>query len=117
VKTCGDQTPIGNAKEFIYGVNLAASNSATFTVNGTGFDPYIALMAGTDCNSLDTCSTNNAENLGSAGQDIAIGPTNNASAGQYWIVITDPTNANNCGPFNLTLTGTLPVKLESFNVE
>jgi len=117
VKTCGDTTTVGNAKEFIYSVTLGSGNGATLSVNGTGFNPYIALMSGTDCNSLDGCNTNNAENAGSAGQDIAIGPTNNAATGQYWLVITDPASAQACGAFTLTVTGSLPVKLQNFSVD
>lgn len=117
VKTCGDTTPIGNAKETIFSVTFgAAINNATFSVNGTGFSPYIGLMSGPACNSLDTCASN-FENLGNAGQDIGIGPTTNFPAGQYWIVITDATSPSACGTFNLTVSGKLPVQLQSFSID
>ena len=116
VKTCGDTTTIGNAKEYIYSVTLGSGNNATLSVNGTGFNPYIALMAGADCNSLDTCQTSNAENAGNAGQDIAVGPTNGAASGSYFLVITDPSAAS-CGAFSLTVTGSLPVTLQKFSVD
>lgn len=124
VNTCGDLTPIGNAKDFIYSVSLGASNSGVFTVTspgaagaGTGFNPYVAFMSGAACNSLDTCATNNAENQGNSGTGVAVGPTNNAAAGTYFLVITDAGAAANCGPFNLVVTGTLPVELKNFSVE
>lgn len=122
--TCSDLTPIGGAKEFIYQVTLGAVNSAAFTVNspgaagaGTGFNPYVAFMSGAPCNSLDTCATNNAENAGNAATNVTVGPSNNAPAGVYFLVITDPAAAANCGPFNVTLAGTLPVTLQKFSVE
>jgi len=122
--TCGDSTPIGNGKEFIYSVTLGATNSAAFTVispgaagNGTGFNPYVAFMNGSPCNSLDTCSTNNAEAQGNANTNVTVGPTSNAAAGAYFLVITDLGSATNCGPFNVTLAGTLPVELKTFSVE
>lgn len=114
VNTCGDATAVGNAKDTIYSVTLGATNSATFSVNGTGFNPYIALMSGAACNSLDGCGS--MENAGSAGADIQIGPTGNLPAGQYWLVITDPGNAAGCGTFALTASPTLPVQLQSFSI-
>lgn len=114
VNTCGDATAIGNAKETIYSVTLGATNSATFSVVGTGFNPYIALMSGAACNSLDGCGA--FENAGNAGTPVAIGPTANSPAGQYWLVITDPSNAAGCGTFALTATPTLPVQLQSFSI-
>jgi hypothetical protein len=116
VKTCGDTTPIGNAKEYIYSVSLGTGNDASITVTGTGFNPYVALMAGADCNSLDTCQTNNSENAGAADAGITVGPTN-APTGSYFLVITDPSNAAACGAFTLDITGTLPVKLQEFSVD
>jgi hypothetical protein len=124
VNTCGDLTPVGNAKDAIYSLTLGATNSATFTVtspgaagNGTGFNPYVALMSGAACNSLDTCTTNGAENQGNSGTGVAVGPSNNAAAGTYFLVITDAGVATNCGPFNVTLTGAMPVTLKNFSVE
>jgi hypothetical protein len=124
VNTCGDATPIGNAKEFIYQVTLGPVNSAAFTVvspgaagAATGFNPYVAFMSGAPCNSLDTCSTNNAENAGNATTSVTVGPSANAPAGVYFLVITDPAAAANCGPFNVTLAGQLPVTLQKFSVE
>jgi len=121
---CGDGTPIGGAKEFIYSVSLGATNSAAFTVNspgvagaGTGFNPYVAFMSGAACNSLDTCATNNAENSGNAQTNVTVGPTANAPAGTYFLVITDAGAAANCGPFTVALAGTLPVTLQKFSVE
>jgi len=121
VKTCGDGTSIGNGKEFIYSVTLGNTNSAQFTVNspgaagaGTGFNPYVAFMNGAACNSLDSCNTPNAENQGNAATNVSVGPTANAAAGQYFLVITDLASATNCGPFTVALTGTLPVELKKF---
>jgi hypothetical protein len=115
VKTCGDTTPIGNGKEAILAVNLGTGNNATLTITGTGFNPYVALMAGADCNSLDTCQTNNSENAGSAGAGVVIGPTN-APVGSYFLVITDP-GGPACGAFTVGVQGTLPVKLQNFSVD
>jgi len=124
VKTCGDTTTIGNAKDFIYSVTLGATNSATFTVTSpgaaganTGFNPYVAFMSGAACNSLDSCNTNGAENQGVSGAGVAVGPSGNAPAGPYFLVITDAAAAQNCGPFNLVVNGVLPVELKNFSVE
>jgi hypothetical protein len=124
VNACQDLTPISAAKEFIYQVTLGAVNSAAFTVispgaagANTGFNPYVAFMSGAPCNSTDTCATNNAENAGNAMTNVTVGPSNNAPAGVYFLVITDPAVQANCGPFNVTLAGQLPVTLQKFSVE
>jgi len=116
VASCGDTTPIGNAKDSIYSVGLGATNSATFSVNGTGFAPYVALMSGPACNSLNGCGA--FENQGAAGTGVAVGPTANAAAGTYFLLITDGTgSAAACGTFAITVSGVLPVSLQNFSVE
>ena len=114
VLSCGDSTPIGGAQDFIYSVTLGSNNNATFTVHTAAFNPYIALMSGASCNSTNGCGA--FENLGNANADVAIGPTANAAAGQYWLLITDA-GANACGAFTLGIVGALPVQLQNFSVD
>ncbi|WP_257387756.1 hypothetical protein [Tahibacter caeni] len=115
VQTCGDTTPIGNARDAIYQVALGATNTATFSVNGTGFNPYIALMNGPACNSVNTCP---GENAGNAGAAVTVDPADNLPAGTYFVFITDQGGAAGaCGTFALTTTPVLPVSLQNFSVE
>ena len=116
-KTCANGTTLATGPDFIYSVTLGASSSAVFTVNGTGFNPYIALMSGAACNSNDTCGS--YENLGSPSTDIPLPSTSGLPAGQYWLVISDAQANITCpgATFTLSSTGTLPVKLEQFSVD
>lgn len=117
VATCGDATTIGNARDAIYQVQLGATNNPTFTVNGTGFAPYIALMNGPACNSINSC-VSNGENAGNAGTNVVLDPGDNLAAGTYFLFITDQSGAAAaCGAFSLVTTPVLPVSLQKFSVE
>lgn len=115
-QTCANGTGLATGPDFIYSVTVGATSSAVFTVNGTGFNPYIALMSGVACNSLDTCGA--YENTGTAATNISLPSTTGLAAGQYWLVITDVTANVTCpgATFTLSSTGTLPVKLQGFSV-
>jgi len=114
VQTCGDTTSIGNARDAIYQVQLGAANTATFSVTGTGFAPYVALMNGPACNSLNACQ---AEDIGTAGNALVINPADNLPAGNYYLFITESTGSAACGAISLTTTPVLPVSLQKFSVE
>jgi hypothetical protein len=114
VQTCGDTTTIGNARDAIYQVQLGATNSATFSVTGTGFAPYIALMNGPACNSVNTCP---GENAGNAGEAVTVDPANNLPAGTYFLFITEQSGSAACGAMALNTTPVLPVSLQKFSVE
>jgi hypothetical protein len=117
VATCGDATTIGNARDAIYQVQLGAANNPTFTVNGTGFAPYIALMNGPACNSINSCASN-GENAGNAGTNVVLDPGDNLAAGTYFVFITDQSGAAAaCGAFSLVTQPNLPVSLQKFSVE
>jgi hypothetical protein len=118
VQTCANTTFLAQAPDYIYSVQLGPSSNVVFTVNGTGFYPYIALMSGAACNTGDNCPSN-FENTGNPGQNISLPSTTGLPAGQYWLVITDITQNVTCpgATFTLSSTGTLPVKLQGFSVE
>jgi hypothetical protein len=111
--TCADATAIGNSRDAIYQVQLGAVNNATFSVTGTGFDPYVALMNGPSCNSINTCPS---ENAGSAGMAVIIDPPDNLPAGTYFLFITEQSGSTACGAFALT-ANSVPVTLQQFSVD
>ncbi len=113
VQTCGDTTTIGNARDAIYQLQFGPINNFTFTVTGTGFAPYVALMNGPACNSVNTCP---AENAGNAGEAVVLDPNNNLPAGTYFLFITEQSGSAACGAFTVTTAGT-PVSLQKFSVE
>lgn len=113
VQTCGDTTTIGNARDAIYQVQIAAASNPTFSVTGTGFAPYVALMNGPVCNSINNCP---GENVGNAGEAVTIDPPNNLPAGTYFLFITERSGSAACGAFAIT-TFAVPVTLQKFSVE
>ena len=44
--TCAGGTSLAAAPDAIYQVQIGATSSAVFSLQGTGFNPYIALMSG-----------------------------------------------------------------------
>jgi len=69
---------------------------------------------------LGTCADNGAcpvENT--TGTGTVVSPTvSGQAAGTYFIIVTDSSATGaQCGPYDLSFAGTLPVKLENFSVE
>ncbi len=116
----GDTVPNGNGA-YVFAVPIGPNNSSlTFTVvsSTTGFNPEMALMAapcdadpnGGAC-SID--STNGTQTVGPVAPSPAI-----TTGGTYYLIVTDLAADNpGCGQFNMTVAGTLPVKLQKFSVK
>jgi hypothetical protein len=116
----GDTVPNGNGA-YVFSIPLGAANSGLqFTVvsTTTGFNPELAFMA-TTCDADPNggaCTideTNGTQTVG----PFAPNPATPA-AGSYFVIVTDLAADNpGCGAFNLTVAGTLPVKLQDFSVQ
>ena len=99
-------------------VNMAASQNFTFSVTTSVFTPDIALLSGS-CADNSPC-VNGTDYIGPNGSpSTATSATvSGQPAGTYYLIVTDPTAAGaQCGAYNLTLTGTLPVQLQGFSVQ
>jgi hypothetical protein len=115
----GTYCDVANApqKEDIYSVTLASA-SATITLNnttGAGYTPALVLFQGT-CINGSNCAANSAPTTDGGNATLA---TTGVSDGAYFLAVTADPNASstNCGAYNLTWTGTLPVKLQDFSVD
>ncbi|MDR3388403.1 MAG: hypothetical protein P4L92_15250 [Rudaea sp.] len=99
-------------------VQLNVGNSANITIgvvsSTTGFNPELAYTTGA-CSSLSACTVDDTNNTQTVGPDT---PTTQPAAGTTFIFISD-LNAESpgCGNYNLTVGGTLPVKLQNFSVQ
>jgi len=100
-------------------IDLAASQSFTFsavtpgTQAGQAFSVNIALLA-TNCADNASCVGDFTTDSGSATSTTISGQP----AGTYFIIVTDSTGVGSqCGTYDLTVAGTLPVKLENFSVD
>ena len=106
----------------VWQVPLGASQNFTFSVTSDVFIPDLALFA-TSCADNATC-VNGTDYIGNT--PVAPATTSTATstavsgnaAGTYFLVVTDSTGVGaQCGAYNLTLAGTLPVKLQEFSVQ
>lgn len=116
-KTCANGTSLATGPDAIYQITIGSPSSGVITVNGAGFNPYIALMSGASCNSLDTCGA--YENLGGPGSNISLPSTSGLAAGTYYLVISDAQSNITCpgATFTVSYTGNLPVQLQQFSID
>jgi len=110
---CGG-TSYSNFGTDVWQVNLAASQNFTFSVTSAAFTPDIALLSGS-CADNAPC-VNSLDYSSGTGTATTATYTGNA-AGTYYVVITDSTATGaQCGAYNLSFAGTLPVKLQNFSI-
>ena len=122
--TCGNNAAFGDicsggtesfngAGVDVYQINVGASENFTFSVTSTAFFPNIFLI-GTSCNDTVNCTVNQTNGTGS----VSSGAVTTAPAGTNFIVVADTgVDSPGCGAYTLSLTGTLPVKLQSFSIQ
>ena len=98
----------------VWQVNLAASQNFTFTVTSAAFTPDVALVSGS-C--TDSASCVNSTDYSNGTGTVTTASFSGNPAGTYYVIITDSTATGaQCGAYNLSFTGTLPVKLQNFSI-
>jgi len=118
---CGGATLTGAANVYTWAVGSATPTvSGSLTVTPTGatptYDPGIAVASGATCSgALGNC-TGSADTPGQGAEAITISSAA-GTTGTYFLIVSSfsSTAANQCGPYSLVI-GTLPVKLQSFNI-
>ena len=99
----------------VWAVQLGAAQNFTFSVTSAAFVPDIALLSGA-CADNSACVNNT--DYGGSGPTATSATVSGNAAGTYYLVITDSSATGaQCGAYNLTVTGTLPVKLQDFSVQ
>ena len=99
----------------VWQVSVGAAQNFTFSVTSAAFTPDIALLSGS-CADNATC-VNGTDYSTGTGTATSAAVTGNAG-GTYFLVVTDSTATGaQCGAYNLTIAGTLPVKLQDFSVQ
>jgi len=109
---CNSSTPVGNAPDTIYSLQVAPTSNTLISVTPTGYDVYIALLQGT-CSGGATCSRE-SDSSGVGGQETF--SVTGLSPGPYFLVITSFAATGNCGSTSIVAFGT-PVTLQSFSIE
>jgi hypothetical protein len=109
---CNSSTPIGNAPDTVYAVQIGATATGQIQVNPTGYDAYAALLQGT-CTGGATCSRE-ADSTGVGGQEVIT--ASGLAAGSYFLLVTSFAASGNCGATGITVVPTLPVTLQNFSI-
>ena len=100
-------------------IGLAANQSFTMAgaspgaAAGQAFAINLGLIS-TNCADNAACVTDVTNDNGA----VTSGTISGNPAGTYFIIVTDSTGlGTGCGTYDLTIAGTLPVKLENFSVD
>ncbi|MEM7051358.1 MAG: hypothetical protein AAF604_16930 [Acidobacteriota bacterium] len=123
----GNYTTVAGPDE-IYTFTTGGGNNATFTVttSDANYDPSIYILTtcndGTSCvaGSDDCFAANAGGNPCGAVSDETIGPVALAGATQHFFYVDSfyaVGGTRDDGPYNLTITGPLPVELIEFTIE
>jgi hypothetical protein len=112
-KICANSETLGGGGMDIYSFDLGAGYSGvSVTISTTAFTPELGVIAAT-CSSSTTCVVD--QTVAAAGDVSGTLPTG-LTAGTYYIFVANVTDAA-CGAYNVSLAGTLPVKLQNFSVQ
>jgi hypothetical protein len=115
-KICANSETLGGGGMDVYQLTLGAgNNNVQFTVTSAAFTPELAVtVPGGACSSSTACDID--QTIAAPG---TVGPfgfsTNPVAAGNYFIFVANVTDAA-CGAYALTISGTLPVKLQNFSI-
>jgi len=118
---CGGATAAGPTAAYVFAYNGSASSTITVTPTNATFDVAIGVVSGgATCNASLTATCNDLEDnaTGGAAESTAVSTTNETAAGLYYLLVTNLSGGATtvtCGPYSIT-AGTLPVKLQSFNI-
>lgn len=125
---CQNQT-LNGAGAAVYGVTFGGShNNVNISVQPTGtalpcsgsscgFFPGIYLMDITNGNSCGSqACTNTAQTTSVTTSSLSV-PNSFGAAGTFYFFVADTgSDSPGCGPYTLSVSGTLPVKLQKFSV-
>jgi hypothetical protein len=123
VNVCQNQDAMNGAGVSVYALALGTNSGVQVSVTSTGADastqfvPFVALIKpnANNCSSGGACLF---DNQAASGLTVNGTVPDATTPGTYWIVVGDTgADSPGCGPFNLEVSGTLPVKLEKFSVD
>ncbi len=109
---CANSETLGGGGMDIYQLAVGATNNFTISIQSSAFTPELGFIA-TTCSS----STNCIVDATIAAPGTVTSPTQTGlAAGNYYIFVANVTDAA-CGAYNLSFTGSTPVKLQNFSVQ
>ncbi len=119
---CGALTPTAPISVFTWVYGGTGSHTGTITVTptpspGTPFDVALGVIR-SSCSGTGACVTNADAHQDTSAESVDLSLAGFGTAGTYYLLVTslsDGSTGAQCGDFTGTV-GTLPVKLESFQV-
>jgi hypothetical protein len=112
-KICSNGDTLGGGGMDVISFPLGTNATAiTFSLQSTAFTPELGVL-GSPCSSSTACIVD--QTIGGTGTVTGTVPAGQ-TPGTYFVFVADVTDAN-CGAYNLSFTGTLPVKLQDFSVQ
>lgn len=116
---CQDNLPFPYpGEDTVYQITLGAGNNVGFSADLTGSTGDLALFLLGTCGTGSSCIDTSQDAIGVGAGPEVIEPASYA-AGTYFLYIDSYYSAgssDSCGGYTLSVTGTLPVELESFEV-
>jgi hypothetical protein len=105
--------------EDVFAITVGASQSLNISASLTGSAGDLALFLLGTCGSGPTCIAHSQDAIGPGAGPETIPPFSGQPAGTYYIYIDSyyaVGSAGACGTYTLNVSGTLPVELESFQI-
>jgi len=107
--------------EDVWAITVGAGNALTISADLTGSTGDLALFFLTACGSGTSCYAHSQDAIGPGAGPEAIDPADIAAltAGTYYVYVDSyyGTGSASCGTYTLSVTGTLPVSLESYSID
>jgi hypothetical protein len=105
--------------EDVFAITFGASQSLDITADLTGSTGDLAIFVLATCGSGDSCFANAGDLIGPGAGPEVVPTITGRPAGTAFIYMDSYYAASNpagCGTYTLSVTGTLPVELESFQI-
>lgn len=106
--------------EDVYAITYGASQSLDIAADLAGSTGDLAIFVLATCGSGDSCFTNSQDAIGPGTGPEVVPTITGRPAGTIYVYLDSYYAASNpagCGSYTLSVTGTLPVELESFQID
>jgi len=106
--------------EDVYAITYGASQSLDITADLAGSTGDLAIFVLATCGSGDSCFTTSQDAIGPGIGPEVVPTISGRPAGTFYVYIDSYYAASNpagCGSYTLNVAGTLPVELESFQID
>ena len=103
----------------VWAITVGTGNSIDVTADLTGSTGDLALFFLSTCGDGNSCLSNSQDAIGPGSGPEVIPNISGLTAGTYYIYVDSyyASGAESCGSYTLNVAGTLPVSLESYQID